>query len=80
MLVRESSVEGILRDHQITPTIGACSAYRLGQAHAVAELNFQPAEEGLASAQGLIEDLEHEVTVLRQRLTEIGLLASRRVF
>jgi hypothetical protein len=72
------SVEQVLRDGQITPTIDACSAYRLGQAHAVAEFAIRPAEEELAQAQATIEELEEEISGLRRRLGEIGLLASRR--
>lgn len=79
MRVKGTTVEGILRDNSITPTTEACAAYRLGEARTIAELNFKPAEEGLASANALIDDLEHEISVLRARLREIGLLAGRRV-
>ncbi len=73
-----SSVEETLRKAEITPTLEACSAFRLGQAQAVAEFAIRPAEEELAHAQALIEDLEDEISGLRRRLAEIGLLAIRR--
>lgn len=79
MRVKETTVEGILRENKITPTTEACAAYRLGEARAIAEIHFRPAEEDLASANALVDDLEFEVGVLRARLREIGLLASRRV-
>lgn len=47
----------------IVPTIDAEKAYRLGQQHAREE----------------IIRLQDELDVLRARMTEIGLLASRRV-
>ena len=62
----------VLKEHDITPTIDAERAYRLG-----CEKGYKLGLEDAKGDESLLRLREHKIKKLEQVLTEIGLMARR---